>query len=167
MFFFTCCTYRRRPTLARAEIHAALIDFANRAHGDFGITVARCVILPDHIHLFVAGPDDFNLGKWVGTLKRFLGRAIATDKSQDPIWQRGFFDHLLRSEESYAQKWDYVRENPVRAQLVEKVEDWPYAGEFVAIYGDSISGKLLLLNPKDLGVTCTPRRAERDGYRFG
>ena len=50
------------------------------------------------------------------------------DRSQDPIWQRGFFDHLLRSEESYAQKWDYVRGNPVRAQLVEKVEDWPVRG---------------------------------------
>jgi putative transposase len=120
----------------RGEVHAALIDFATRAHADFGIAVGRYVILPDHIHLFVAGPDDFNLGKWVGTLKRVLGRAIAMDRSQDPIWQRGFFDHLLRSEESYAQKWDYVRENPVRAQLVEKVEDWPYAGEFVTIYGD-------------------------------
>ena len=52
----------------------------------------------------------------------------------DPV--RGFFDHLLRSEESYAQKWDYVRENPVRAQLVERVEDWPYAGELITIYGD-------------------------------
>jgi len=137
LFFVTCCTYRRRPILARGEVHAALIDFATRAHADFGIAVGRYVILPDHIHLFVAGPDDFNLGKWVGTLKRVLGRAIAMDRSQDPIWQRGFFDHLLRSEESYAQKRDYVRGNPVRAQLVEKVEDWPYAGEFVTIYGDS------------------------------
>jgi putative transposase len=65
--------------------------------------VGRYVILPDHIHLFVAGPDDFNLGKWVGTLKRVLGGAIATGRSQNPIWQRGFFDHLLRSEESYTQ----------------------------------------------------------------
>ena len=32
--------------------------------------------------------------------------------------QEGFFDHLLRSYESYAQKWEYVRENPVRAGLV-------------------------------------------------
>jgi hypothetical protein len=29
-----------------------------------------------------------------------------------PFWQRGFFDHLIRNTESYAQKWDYVRENP-------------------------------------------------------
>jgi len=88
------------------------------------------------MHLFVAGPDDFNLGKWIGTLKRVLSGAIATGVSQDPVWQRGFFDHLLRSEESYVQKWDYVRKNPVRAQLVERVEDWPYAGELITIYGD-------------------------------
>jgi hypothetical protein len=36
---------------------------------------------------------------------------------------------LLRSGESYSQKWDYVRENPVRGGLVERAEDWPFAGE--------------------------------------
>jgi hypothetical protein len=82
------------------------------------------------------------------------------DRSQDPIWQRGFFDHLLRSEESYAQKWDYVRGNPVRAQLVEKVEDWPYAGEFVTIYGDS-SGLAALGQSEGCRVTCTASRRAR------
>jgi REP element-mobilizing transposase RayT len=75
LFFVTFCTHRRRSILARAEVHADLIEY---------------VIPPDHIHLFVAGPDDFNLGKWVGTLKRVLGGAIATGRSQNPIWQRGF-----------------------------------------------------------------------------
>ena len=78
LFFVTFCTYSRRSILARAEVHAAFIEFADRAHREFGIAVGRYVILPDHIHLFVAGPDDFNLGKWVGTLKRVLGGAIAT-----------------------------------------------------------------------------------------
>jgi len=50
-----------------------------------------------------------------------------------PLWQRGFFDHLLRSEESYGQKWNYVRENPVRAGLAQNPEDWPYAGEIIVI----------------------------------
>jgi len=49
------------------------------------------------------------------------------------IWQRGFFDHFLRNEESYGQKWNYVRENPVRAGLIQRFEDWPYAGEIVQI----------------------------------
>jgi putative transposase len=47
--------------------------------------------------------------------------------------QEGFFDHLLRSYESYTQKWDYVRMNPVRAQLSKTPEDWPYQGEIVRI----------------------------------
>jgi len=42
-------------------------------------------------------------------------------------------DHVLRSNESYSQKWNYVRENPVRAGLVKSAEDWPYQGEIVYI----------------------------------
>jgi putative transposase len=45
------------------------------------------------------------------------------------LWQREFFDHVLRSEESYAQKWEYVRQNPVRAGLTIRAEDWPFQGE--------------------------------------
>jgi len=56
------------------------------------------------------------------------------DESEDPAWQRGFFDHVLRSEESYSQKWEYVRENPVRANLVQYPNDWPYSGEIIPIY---------------------------------
>jgi putative transposase len=94
LFFVTFYTHRGQSILARVEVHAALIEFADRAHREFGIAVGRYVILPDHIHLFVAGPDDFNFGKWVGTLKRVLGGAIATGRAQGPVWQRGFFDHL-------------------------------------------------------------------------
>src|SRR5438067_9485211 len=35
------------------------------------------------------------------------------------------FDHLLRSEESYDQKWNYVRDNPVRANLAQSAAEWP------------------------------------------
>jgi REP element-mobilizing transposase RayT len=48
-------------------------------------------------------------------------------------WQNGFFDHLLRGGESYAEKWNYVRMNPVRAGLVEQPDDWPFAGEIEAL----------------------------------
>ena len=46
-----------------------------------------------------------------------------------PLWQREFFDHVLRASESYSEKWNYVFENPVRAGLVTRADDWPYAGE--------------------------------------
>ena len=45
------------------------------------------------------------------------------------LWQRGFFDHILRSNESYSEKWNYVRDNPIRAGLVSNADEWNYAGE--------------------------------------
>ncbi len=51
----------------------------------------------------------------------------------DRLWQPGFFDHLIRANESYEQKWEYVLQNPVRAGLVEKWQDWPYQGEIEKI----------------------------------
>ena len=44
------------------------------------------------------------------------------------VWQEEFFDHVLRSHESYSEKWNYVEQNPVREGLVENAGDWPYAG---------------------------------------
>jgi len=44
-------------------------------------------------------------------------------------WQAEFFDHILRSGESYSQKWDYVKENPVRAGFVVRSDEWPWQGE--------------------------------------
>ena len=129
LFFLTCCTYRRRPHLANEAVHTAFVDFAKRAHEEFNVAVGCYVILPDHIHLFIIGPQNFSLGKWVGALKRGVGSVVDRGQSRDPIWQRGFFDHVLRSNESYAQKWDYVRENPVRVGLVSNADQWRFAGE--------------------------------------
>lgn len=89
--------------------------------------------MPDHLHFFLAVDADFRLGQWVGTMKRHLARAAALQSSPAPFWQRGFFDHLLRSAESYSKKWEYVRENPVRAGLVVDAADWPFSGEVTII----------------------------------
>ena len=139
VFFVTACTHRRRALLASDVVHTSFVRFSRRAYDEHGIAVGRYVIMPDHIHLFVCGTDDFELGRWMGMLKQCLEKALAVTASptgrrlQKTIWQRRFFDHVLRSEESYAQKWKYVRDNPLRAGLVENSEDWPYAGEIIAI----------------------------------
>lgn len=46
-------------------------------------------------------------------------------------WQSGFHDHKFRSPESAQHKWEYVCLNPVRAGLVKRPEEWPFAGEIV------------------------------------
>ena len=98
----------------------------------------------DHIHLFVCFGIGCatTFGAWVKGLKRELDPVLLSTGYQplqlagqkfSSFCQLGSNDHLLRSYESYAQKWEYVFQNPVRARLVSRAEDWPYAGEIVRI----------------------------------
>jgi REP-associated tyrosine transposase len=132
LFFITFCTHERKKLLASDAVDAAFVAFASQANSQRNIAVGRYVIMPDHVHFFVRGSDDFQLGPWIGRLKQVLAKQIALTETL-PTWQRGFFDHVLRSDESYSQKWNYVRENPVRAGLVTKADDWPYSGGIVLI----------------------------------
>ncbi len=135
-YFVTFNTYKRRPLLAHPEIHDTFRFFCNRAQ-DHAVTVGRYVLMPDHAHLFVAlSPEDLTLRKWIQALRSVLGKKLLVLGFQKPHWQEGFFDHLLRSGESYSQKWDYVRMNPVRAGLSQMAEEWPYQGEIVGLRFD-------------------------------
>jgi hypothetical protein len=62
-------------------------------------------------------------------LKGVLSAVLHADKYSAPYWQKGFFDHELRSSQSYSEKWCYVRDNPVRAELLKHWEEWPYVGQ--------------------------------------
>ena len=127
IYFITACSVDRWPILDCEPVHNAFRTFCLNSP-QHGAWVGRYVLMPDHLHLFVTVVE-ISLSNWVKSLKNTLSKTLRLLGCDAPHWQKGFFDHLLRSGESYSQKWDYVRENPVRAGLVEIAEDWPYAGE--------------------------------------
>ncbi len=129
IYFLTACLDGRRPILAQQSIHDALVAYFIEG-AKHNIAVGRYVLMPDHLHLFAAfSPAAPILSEWVKGLKRAVATLLKGEGVTGPYWQKGFFDHVLRSTESYQQKWDYVRQNPVRAGLVKRAEDWPYQGE--------------------------------------
>jgi putative transposase len=129
VYFLTICTRARCAVLANPGIHEAFRNFADAAQ-KHRVHAGRYVMMPDHLHLFAAfTPASPPLAEWVKGLKRAIAEELKRTGRPSPCWQKGFFDHLLRSEESYRQKWRYVRDNPVRAGLVARSEDWPYQGE--------------------------------------
>ena len=69
------------------------------------------------------------LSDWMKSLKNALSKTLREMQVPAPHWQKGFFDHVLRSEESYAEKWLYVAENPVRKGFVKQAGEWPFQGE--------------------------------------
>ncbi len=76
--------------------------------------------MPDHLHALISFPDERPMKQTIADWKRFLATRLNFD------WQRDFFDHRLRRDESFVEKADYIRANPVRAELVGRSEEWPY-----------------------------------------
>jgi REP element-mobilizing transposase RayT len=138
IYFLTICTKNRCAILAQQEASEILISEWDAAHERHGWAVGRYVIMPDHVHFFCRPElDAKKSSEFIGAWKTWTSRGInalcgprsATAATGMALWQRGFFDHVLRSGESYGEKWTYVFDNPVRAGLVSTAQEWKYAGE--------------------------------------
>src|SRR5204862_2404213 len=117
IYFVTSCTANRRQLLATSNVRGCFKAFSESAprHGAW---VGEYVLMPDHLHLFVAIDDQrIRLPARMKSLKGKVSSELRTAGYIPPYWQKGFFDHVLRSGESYSEKWSYVRNNPVRAGL--------------------------------------------------
>jgi putative transposase len=130
LYFFTACTARRRPLLAGDRPLACWREIWENSALQDGWWVGRYVLMPDHVRFFAAPAEEAKRrAAWLKTWKSVSARRLLSELGVDlPFWQADTFDHILRSADSYGLKWDYVRENPVRAGLVARLEDWPWQG---------------------------------------
>ena len=132
-YFLTFCSEGRARVLDNRAVWGRMQAFVEGSPERYGVFVSCYLLMPDHIHLIAtfSSPTDVCLGDWMKALKRFVG-------NREFKWQRGFFDHLLRSDESRSEKWEYIRMNPVRSGLVEQSEDWEYAGFYHPETGEQL-----------------------------
>ena len=129
-YFITICTYKRRPMLTRPGVHDILCNHWGKSLDLYGWAIGSYIVMPDHAHFFCTDTESKTpLSKMIGSWKQWTAKEVCPILGvQPPFWQKEFFDHLIRSAESYSDKWEYVRQNPVRAGLVDHVDDWDYAG---------------------------------------
>jgi len=119
---------KSRWVLPHAARDAVLECCRKRHKKEIELHVA--VVMPDHVHLIFTPlrrddawpyplPDIMHAikGSSARQVNLLLGRT-------GPVWQEEFFDHLLRSNESLAEKVEYVCQNPVRAGLVKSENDY-------------------------------------------
>lgn len=131
LYFVTLCCAKRRQILNQQAVADLLIQSWHDAASIHGWVVGRYVIMPDHVHFFTrAQVDAKTLSAFMRDWKKWTTRGmVKVTNLSSPLWQSEYFDHVLRSAESYSEKWDYIRENPVRANLVTHTDSWPYIGE--------------------------------------
>ncbi|MFZ2654441.1 MAG: transposase [Victivallales bacterium] len=133
-YFITFNTRDRKKVLANDKIHETFLIFCDEAK-NHGVFVGTHVIMPDHIHLYVwINLESCGLKKWIKSLKCFLSVKMDEMNVKRPHWQQGFFDHILRSADSYREKDIYMMNNPVRADLCKKPDEWKYKGTIKDIY---------------------------------
>jgi REP element-mobilizing transposase RayT len=111
----------REGGVARAPSPAGLIP---------RIRLHAAVVMPNHVHLIFSPRRDQDGGPYPvvevlqclkGATAHRINKLLGT---AGPVWQEESFDHVLRFDESLAEKCEYVRQNPVRAGLVERPEDY-------------------------------------------
>lgn len=104
---------------------------------DFPFEIHAWVVLPDHLHCVIELPDgdaDFAL-RWRLIKIRFSKSLPKTElrsearvrRGERGIWQRRFWEHLIRDEQDFAAHMDYVHINPLKHGLVTRLADWPFS----------------------------------------
>jgi len=99
-------------------------------------TLYAFVVMPNHVHALVRPHAGFTLSQILHTWKSFTAHeaqkiAEASGLSipkGEAFWQRESYDHLIRDEADFEQILEYIIQNPVKAGLCDKPEDWPYLG---------------------------------------
>ena len=125
VYFVTFCTYRRTVLLPEAR-DIALGTVAYEHTKTCWIDCA--VVMPDHVHLQLQPYENVSLEAIVARIKSVsahrINRAFGT---RGHVWQHESFDYILRSCDGRQQKADYILENPVRAGIVARTDDYRWS----------------------------------------
>jgi putative transposase len=130
-YFVTLGTFRRAKSFIDSTLVVLLVDLLRESCSVASFEVYAYCFMPDHLHLVLLGINESSaLSPLVRTFK---GKASAAARSIGvrELWQKGFFDHMLRNGESIDAAANYVFMNPVRAGLVRQAHEWRTSGSFV------------------------------------
>lgn len=135
-WFFTVNLLERNRTLLADHIDM-LRDAVAQTRQRYPFEIDAFVVLPDHLHAVLTLPPhdaDFST-RWrliktrfaKGLSKQERLSAVRKKRGERGIWQRRFWEHLIRDEADYGRHVEYCYINPVKHRLVTRVQDWPYS----------------------------------------
>ena len=135
-YFFTVNLARRSQSLLVEHIASlrAAFKYVRIRHS---FTVDAIVILPDHLHaVWTLPPDDDDFAVRWRLIKTAFSRGLLRNehrsvsrhtKRERGIWQRRYWEHLVRDEGDLSRHVDYIHMNPVKHGLVARLADWPHS----------------------------------------
>ena len=135
-YFFTVNLAERSLSLLTHHIESlrAAFRYTQSRHP---FIIDAIVVLPEHMHaIWTLPPDDSDFSLRWRLIKTMFSRDLASSerrsasrqvKGERGIWQRRYWEHLIRDETDFSRHVDYIHINPVKHGLVKQVADWPYS----------------------------------------
>ncbi len=121
IYVITMVIRKRRPAFNNFKNARSLIQVL-MDHERAGFAKTLCfVVMPDHLHWMMQLGCDKNLGKTIHALKSITSRRVGSS-----IFQKGYYDHAVRKEEDIKTLARYIVANPLRAGLVNNINDYPH-----------------------------------------
>ena len=130
-YSLTFCTAHRRHIFKESAVIDEAIDEISRAAASHQFAVIAYCFMRDHLHLLVeATSDSSDLVAFAHQIKQRTAYRYRRRQDQ-PLWQKGYYEHVLRDDEAMLAVARYILANPVRAGLVQEPRDYPFSGSLV------------------------------------
>jgi putative transposase len=130
-YFFTVVTNQRRAIFNDETTIDNLREAFRQIMIKRPFTIDAIVILPDHLHCIWTLPNgDTDYATRWRLIKTWFTKhqnQTVTEKNKPSIWQKRYWEHLLRNEKDYHQHIDYIHYNPVKHKHVQNPSDWKYS----------------------------------------
>ena len=127
-YFLTICTSDRVAIFVDDPSVDLVLLHLSRTADDHRFAVIAYCFMPDHVHLLIEGTHP--VAEFRDFVRIFKQRSSFVWKHRNgtALWQRSYFEYVLRDDEDTIGVAKYILENPVRGNLVQRPEDYPYLG---------------------------------------
>jgi len=130
-YFFTLVSYKRQPIFSDYQNIEILRSAFRQVKTKRPFDIDAIVVMPDHLHCIWSlpyGDSDYST-RWRLIKTWFSKHGYCNNRqySSHSLWQKRFWEHLIRDEEDYERHVDYIHYNPVKHGYVGRAYDWSYS----------------------------------------
>ncbi len=130
-YFLTICTAFKCSVFTEDAIVADIRSQLLQTTTQFEFEITAYCFMPDHLHaLLTATSEQADFRECVRRFKQLTGYRFRKNR-QVPLWQPGYYEHIVRDDESSEAIVRYILENPIRAGLSKEIGEYPFAGSEV------------------------------------
>lgn len=128
IYHVVTATYVRQAFFSATSVGRCVVQALREAEREQISRTLAFVVMPDHLHWLFELQNaslPWAVSQVKGRAARYSRKALGIAGNAGPIWQRGYFDHAMRTDENLVQTARYIIGNPLRAGLVTRIGDYP------------------------------------------